>query len=83
MTFRHSDFEENAFYCATCSGWFVANPNTITGEGAEMGDGSPYDEFLAKKGTKNPDEHHIVMQHVSSYEVSVAHYSVGPRFVTH
>ena len=74
VTFRHNDFEENAFYCATCSGWFVANPNTITSEGADMGDGSPYDEFLAKKGTRNPEEHHIVMQHVSSYAVLVAHF---------
>jgi hypothetical protein len=81
VTFRHGDFEENTFYCATCSGWFVANPNTITGEGADKGDGSPYDEFLAKKGTKNPEEHHILMQHVSSYEVSIVHFSLGPRFV--
>jgi len=28
VTFKHSDFEENTFYCATCSGWFlVANSN--------------------------------------------------------
>jgi hypothetical protein len=66
VTFRHGDFEENTFYCATCSGWFVANDNTIMGEGADKGDGSPYDEFVAKKGTKNhPEEHHIVMQDVS------------------
>jgi hypothetical protein len=81
MSFRHVDFEENTFYCATCSGWFNANPNIITGDGAGKGDGLPYDEFLAKKGTKNPDEHHILMQHVSSYEVSVAHFSFESRFV--
>lgn len=23
MTFKHGDFEENTFYCATCSGWFM------------------------------------------------------------
>ena len=23
VTFKHSDFEENTFYCANCSGWFL------------------------------------------------------------
>jgi len=23
VTFKHGDFEENTFYCATCSGWFM------------------------------------------------------------
>lgn len=23
VTFQHSDFEDNTFYCATCSGWFL------------------------------------------------------------
>jgi ATP-dependent protease Clp ATPase subunit len=25
VTFRHGDFEENTYYCAACSGWFVSN----------------------------------------------------------
>jgi ATP-dependent Clp protease ATP-binding subunit ClpX len=35
VTFRHGDFDENTFYCAACSGWFVVNPGTtITGTDA-------------------------------------------------
>mmetsp|Transcript_5102 Transcript_5102/g.6392 ORF Transcript_5102/g.6392 Transcript_5102/m.6392 type:complete len:746 (-) Transcript_5102:70-2307(-) len=37
ITFRHGDFEQNTFYCATCAGWFLITPNT-TEEGAEGGD---------------------------------------------
>jgi hypothetical protein len=67
VTFR-CDFEENTFYCASCSGWFVANPNTITStdESQNKGDGSPYEEFLAKNGSKNLDEPEILMRHVST-----------------
>mmetsp|Transcript_23843 Transcript_23843/g.33462 ORF Transcript_23843/g.33462 Transcript_23843/m.33462 type:complete len:725 (-) Transcript_23843:419-2593(-) len=28
VTFRHGDYEENTFYCATCSGWFLITPST-------------------------------------------------------
>ena len=28
VTFRHINFEENTFYCATCSGWFLVTPNS-------------------------------------------------------
>lgn len=62
VTFRHGDFEENTFYCATCSGWFLVTPNTISGEGKEG-------EFIAqsRNGTdgskiQGPE---ILMQHVS------------------
>jgi len=27
VAFRHDDFEENTFYCATCSAWFMVTPN--------------------------------------------------------
>lgn len=30
VTFRHINFEENTFYCATCSGWFMVTPSTST-----------------------------------------------------
>ena len=69
VTFRHGDFEENTFYCATCSGWFVTNPNTFAGaDGTPMkSDGSPYEEFLAKNGEggKKSIDHQILMRHVS------------------
>jgi hypothetical protein len=30
VSFRHEDFEENTFYCATCSGWFLVTSSTST-----------------------------------------------------
>jgi len=27
VTFRHANFDENTFYCATCSGWFLVTQN--------------------------------------------------------
>jgi hypothetical protein len=75
VTFR-CDYEENTFYCASCSGWFVANPNLIVGnEGQNSeGDGSPYDEFMAKNGSKNVDAPDILMRHVS-LDTFFLHYS--------
>lgn len=31
VTFKHADFEDNTFYCATCSGWFLVKNANITG----------------------------------------------------
>lgn len=66
VTFR-CDYEENTFYCASCSGWFVANPNSISAaEGnTSEGDGSPYKEFMAKNGSKQGEAPDILMRHVS------------------
>ncbi|CAJ1895333.1 unnamed protein product [Cylindrotheca closterium] len=50
VTFR-CDFEDNTYYCASCSGWFMANPNTIIGSDGKMHEGgSVYDEFIARTG---------------------------------
>jgi predicted RNA-binding Zn-ribbon protein involved in translation (DUF1610 family) len=67
VTFR-CDFEENTFYCASCSGWFVANPNTIVAVDSidDKGDGSVYEEFMARNGAKKPEDPKILMRHVSS-----------------
>ncbi|KAL3942361.1 MAG: hypothetical protein SGBAC_003427 [Bacillariaceae sp.] len=57
VTFR-CDFEESTYYCASCSGWFLANPSTIIGSDGKMHEGgSVYDEFIARTGggTKQPD----------------------------
>ena len=68
VTFR-CDFEDNTFYCASCSGWFVANPGTIIAtDGKEKAaDGSVYQEFIARNshGTqRKPDDAKILMRHV-------------------
>ena len=66
VTFR-CDYEENTFYCASCSGWFAANPNLIVHESQNNGDGSTYEEFLAKKGSKKIDAPDVLMRHVSFF----------------
>jgi predicted RNA-binding Zn-ribbon protein involved in translation (DUF1610 family) len=67
VTFR-CDFEENTFYCASCSGWFVANPNTIVSiDSKDKGDGSVYEEFMARNGAKRPEDPKILMRHVRWY----------------
>jgi hypothetical protein len=70
VTFRHGDFDENTFYCANCSGWFVANPNTIMSSSGDDHNKSETYEELMKNGTgshhhKNtPGGPQILMQHV-------------------
>jgi hypothetical protein len=59
VTFRHGDFDENTFYCAACSGWFVVSPNTGT-----MG-GEGYDEHLDTiKSHKKMDDPPVIMHHI-------------------
>jgi len=60
VTFRHGDFDENTFYCAACSGWFVVSPNTITAN-----DKSGYHELLEKQNMiKRSEDPHVLMQHI-------------------
>lgn len=62
VTFRHGDFEENTFYCAACSGWFVVNnATTVTLKNVE-------DDQISAKRTKQPQERQdppLLMQHIS------------------
>jgi len=55
VTFRHGDFEENTFYCATCSGWFLVTPTTT----ASNNDSTSGEHFAAQKisidGSKRSD----------------------------
>lgn len=51
VTFRHGDFEENTFYCAACSGWFVANQKPE----------EAYDEQMNNRDNKEPQ---VLMQHI-------------------
>ncbi len=44
VTFKHGDYEENTFYCATCSGWFL-----VKNSEKETSFPFTYDEF--DKGT--------------------------------
>lgn len=64
VTFR-CDYEENTFYCASCSGWFVINPNTVMVTEDDKVDGSPYEEFMARNGPRRTADPEILMRHVS------------------
>lgn len=74
VTFRHGDFEENTYYCATCSGWFLIDSNT-TGDRNKEGSGVPaYEEYTTKSGSdgssNKPQGPQIIMHHVSDDMVS-------------
>ena len=74
VTFR-CDYEENTFYCASCSGWFVVSPSTImAGELDKMEDGSPYEEFMGKSRSARMADPEILMRHVS-----INNYAVDPQ----
>lgn len=70
VTFKHADFEDNTFYCASCSGWFlVKNANKGGGD-----DGSSVSAAAASNGgtgiygvfnNDNVPSPKISMQHVS------------------
>ena len=62
VTFRHADFEENTFYCANCSGWFLITPNSISADNVVKSDSNR--EF-AKTNENEPNDPQILMQHVS------------------
>lgn len=74
VTFRHTDFDENTFYCAACSGWFVVSPSTpmtATEENETV--------KMSKPKTTTHQQHHIadpnlVMQHIPDEELSREHH---------
>lgn len=55
VTFRHGDFDENTFYCAACSGWFVINPGTTITD-------KNIDDLLEKR--KHVEDPQVLMQHI-------------------
>ncbi len=60
VTFRHGDFEENTFYCAACSGWFVSNTKITAKD-------DPYDELMEKQQIHAKlinEDPQMVMQHI-------------------
>eukprot|EP00980_Cylindrotheca_fusiformis_P009730 scaffold2149_cov187-Cylindrotheca_fusiformis.AAC.8 len=65
VTFQCED-EENSFYCASCSGWFVVNPNQITGNDQKKTDGSssPVKKFMANNESDKGGGAEILMRHI-------------------
>lgn len=64
VTFRY-DSEENSFYCATCSGLFVVNPNKPGSNEESKADAPTYQEITAKTGAHCMTDPDILMRHVS------------------
>jgi ATP-dependent Clp protease ATP-binding subunit ClpX len=64
VTFRHGDFDENTFYCAACSGWFVIKPeNTIMGRNGNRA-GTLLDQPPQTKKAPPSEDPQILMQHI-------------------
>lgn len=61
VTFRHGDFDENTFYCAACSGWFVISPHTTVN--ASTGGKNFDDDEILEKRVKQQDPP-VLMQHI-------------------
>jgi len=61
VTFRHGDFDENTFYCATCSGWFLVTPTSVT-----SGDhGNNAEDFVAQSSSiEGPKRPELIMEHI-------------------
>lgn len=59
VTFRHGDFEENTFYCAACSGWFVSNTKITAKD-------DPYDQLAEKQihSKRISEDPPVLMQHI-------------------
>ena len=92
VTFRHGDFEDNTFYCAACSGWFVMNPqNPIVASDQNR---DAYEELMEKQVSQQRKNGgpEILMRHVPDdpkvYATRQAHgegpddVDVGPKPAT-
>jgi hypothetical protein len=84
ITFKHGDFEENTFYCATCSGWFLvkkANEKATTSSNSTESSvaaaasfsstgGSAYDEFKEEKTGNEIKPRKVTRQQILMTHVS-------------
>lgn len=60
VTFRHGDFDENTFYCAACSGWFVVSPNTTI-----SAKGMTHEEIMEKQvHPRKMEDPQVLMRHI-------------------
>jgi hypothetical protein len=71
VTFRHTDFDDNTFYCAACSGWFVVSPGApMTADTHEDGELA---SIMEKQATpQRRQDPTLVMQHIPEQELSRA-----------
>lgn len=62
VVFHSSDFNENSFYCAACSGWFVVQDH-FASSGAGQASGAGPGQSLNK-----PSRNQILMQHIADLD---------------
>ena len=62
VVFHSSDFNENSFYCAACSGWFVVQDH-FASAGAGQASGAGPGQSLNK-----PSRNQILMQHIADLD---------------
>ena len=70
VTFKHTDFEENTFYCASCSGWFLVKNSGGDTEISQPvphghGNGGGYLEFKDAREYSGKENGGSVRTHVS------------------
>ena len=77
VTFRHGDFEDNTFYCAACSGWFLANPAhriVSSSDNNNSDNNNKYDDAILEK-RESPQ---VLMQHIPNTTASAADTKIYP-----
>jgi len=65
VTFKHGDFEENTFYCATCSGWFMVQDAIDEGGGKRLTEKASVGGVTVKGMRIDPPS--FVMQHIDNH----------------
>ena len=77
VTFRHTDFDENTFYCASCSGWFVVSPSAprMTAVDRDDKEMTAFTDKSKHAQTKDPA---LVMQHIPDNEMGREHHQHPP-----
>ena len=79
VTFCHVEFEENTFYCAACSGWFLISPDVV--DTTNIGTttlGNISEPTIQKKRqnyTPSSSSPQILMEHVSTNYIHIYIYT--------
>lgn len=65
VTFRHGHFEDNTFYCAACSGWFVISPDSLPTRAMVAGNEPPrhtFNRWSSGSGNTHKETHAPIIQ---------------------
>lgn len=80
VTFRHTDFDENTFYCAACSGWFVVSPSAppVTAASSHHHEDKGMGGLTEKAKSQHSHDPNLVMQHIPDKELPREHHQHPP-----